>query len=160
MCARQLRTPEGDAATDVVLSTFRSNGLFLAAGDILAAGEGLTAARWQVLGALALAERALTVPQIARRMGLTRQAVQASVNRLRSERLVDAGKNPDHRRSPLIRMTKLGAARYAALEQRQIDWINDLASGLKRSELATAARVLQELSKRLEADASKRRKEK
>jgi DNA-binding MarR family transcriptional regulator len=160
MRSRQRRTPEGEAATDVVLSTFRSNGLLLAAGDILAAREGLTAARWQVLGALALAERALTVPQIARRMGLTRQAVQASVNRLRSEGLVDADENPDHRRSPLIAMTELGAAKYAALERRQIDWINELAAGLKRSELATAAWVLQELSQRLEANASKRRKEK
>jgi DNA-binding MarR family transcriptional regulator len=111
-------------------------------------------------GALAMAERALTVPQIARRMGLTRQAVQASVNRLRSEGLVDADENPDHCRSPLIAMAELGAAKYAALERRQIDWINELAAGLKRSELATAARVLQELSQRLEANASKRRKEK
>jgi DNA-binding MarR family transcriptional regulator len=112
-----------------------------------------------VLGALALAERALTVPQIARRMGLTRQAVQASINRLRSEGLVETDDNPDHHCSPLICMSELGAAKYASLDRRQIDWINDLASGLKRSELATAARVLQELSKRLEANASKRRKE-
>jgi DNA-binding MarR family transcriptional regulator len=159
MSAQHLRTPEGDAATEVVLNTFRSNGVFLAAGDVLAAEEGLTAARWQVLGALALAERALTVPQIARRMGLTRQAVQVSINRLRSEGLVESDENPDHRRSPLIRMSELGAARYAALDRRQIDWINDLASGFRRSELATAARVLQELSKRLEAKASNRRKE-
>jgi DNA-binding MarR family transcriptional regulator len=144
MSAQHLRTPEGDAATEVVLNTFRSNGVFLAAGDVLAAEEGLTAARWQVL---------------ARRMGLTRQAVQVSINRLRSEGLVESDENPDHRRSPLIRMSELGAARYAALDRRQIDWINDLASGFRRSELATAARVLQELSKRLEAKASNRRKE-
>lgn len=159
MPARQLRTPEGEAATDVVLSTFRTNGLLLAAGDVLAAREGLTAARWQVLGALALAERALTVPQIARRMGLTRQAVQASVNRLRSAGLVDADENPDHRRSPLIRMTEIGAARYAALDRRQIRWVNELAAGLAHSELATTARVLQELSERLDGNTPKRRKE-
>ena len=83
-------TPKGKTATDVVLQTFRANGLFLAAGDVLAAEHGLTAARWQVLGAVALGERPLTVPQIARRMGLTRQAVQASVNRLLGEALVEA----------------------------------------------------------------------
>src|SRR2546428_83660 len=73
---RETWTPKGKTATDVVLQTFRANGLFLAAGDLLAAEEGLTAARWQVLGAIALAGRPLTVPQIARRMGLTRQAGQ------------------------------------------------------------------------------------
>jgi DNA-binding MarR family transcriptional regulator len=147
---RETWTPKGKAATDVVLQTFRANGLLLAAGDVLAAAEGLTAARWQVLGAVALAGRPLTVPQIARRMGLTRQAVQASVNRLIGEMLVEAAENPDHRRSPIIRMTELGGEKYAAMQRRQVAWINDLAAGLKRSELAMTARVLQQLSNRLD----------
>jgi DNA-binding MarR family transcriptional regulator len=147
----QTRTPEGDAATDLVLRVFRANGAFLAAGDRLAAQEGLTSARWQALGAVALADRPLTVPQIARRMGLTRQAVQVSVNRLLEDGLVASEENPDHRRSPLIRLTDQGAARYAELERLQIGWINELASGLKPAELATAARVLQQLSSRLDA---------
>jgi hypothetical protein len=46
-----------------------------------------------------------------------------------------------------------------ALDWRQIRWINELAVGLPHSELATTARVLQELSDRLEANAPKRRKE-
>lgn len=151
------RTARADSATEVVLSTFRANGLFLAAGDVLAAKEGLTSARWQVLGAVALAGRPLTVPQIARRMGLTRQSVQASVNRLLSEALVEAGENPDHRRSPLIRLTKLGTRKYAELGRRQTRWISDLAAGLKVSELRTTARVLQELSDRLTPDAEMER---
>ena len=150
MTRRETWTPKGKTATDVVLQTFRANGLFLAAGDVLAAEEGLTAARWQVLGAVALAGRPLTVPQIARRMGLTRQAVQASVNRLLGEALVEAAENPDHRRSPIIRTTELGGEKYAAIQRRQVTWINDLAAGLKRSELETAARVLQQLSNRLD----------
>jgi DNA-binding MarR family transcriptional regulator len=144
------RTPQGDAATDVVLRTFRANGLFLAAGDRLAADEGLTSARWQVLGAVALEGRPLTVPQIARRMGLARQSVQASVNRLIADGLVEAATNPDHRRSPLIELTELGSRSYAALQQRQVGWVNELAAGLSASELATAARVLEKLSNRLE----------
>jgi DNA-binding MarR family transcriptional regulator len=151
MSDRATWTPQGEAATDVVLRAFRANGHLLAAGDLLAAEEGLTAARWQALGALALADRPLTVPQIARRMGLTRQAVQASVNRLLSEGLVEADTNPDHRRSPLIRLTELGAARYERLQRRQVSWINELATGLSQSELETTARVLEQLSNRLNA---------
>src|SRR6266508_246474 len=150
MRAESVRTPEGQAGTDVVLGVFRTNGFLVAAGDQLAAQEGLTAARWQVLGALALADRPLTVPQIARRMGLTRQAVQASVNRLLGDALVEAVENPDHRRSPLLRMTAAGSTRYEALERRQIRWINELASGLRRSELAAAARVLKRLGDKLD----------
>ena len=159
MTSRQARTPEGNVTTDVVLATFRPSGLLLAAGNRLAAKEGLTAARWQVLGAVALAGRPLTVPQIARRMGLTRQAVQASVNRLLGEALVETGDNLDHRRSPLIRLTELGSQTYAALDRRQTRWINELSLGLKISDLAAAVRVLHELSDRLENDGPNRAKE-
>lgn len=153
------RTAEGEAATEVILRAFRANGRLLVAGDQLAAAEGLTAARWQVLGAIVLAGQALTVPQVARRMGLTRQAVQSPVNRLTAERYVTAEQNPDHQRSPLIRLTELGRQRFAALDRRQIGWINALAAGLKVSELKTAAKVLGELSERLEPTAAKRGRE-
>jgi DNA-binding MarR family transcriptional regulator len=152
MIVQQTRTAEGDAATQVVLETFRVNGLLLAAGNRLAARERLTAARWQVLGAVALAGRPLTVPQIARRMGLTRQAVQASVNRLLAEALVEARGNLDHRRSPLIALTERGSQKYAAVDQRQVRWINELSAGLKITDLAAAARALRELGDRLETN--------
>jgi DNA-binding MarR family transcriptional regulator len=135
----------------VILSTFRSNGLLLAAGDRLAAEHGLTSARWQVLGAVALAKRPLTVPQIARRMGLTRQTVHTTVNRLLADGLVELVPNADHRRSQLVRLTELGGARYEAIDEEQAVWVNELASGLRRSELETTARVLGELCRRLEA---------
>jgi DNA-binding MarR family transcriptional regulator len=150
MTVQWARTAEGDAATAVVLEIFRDNGLLLADGNRLAAAEGLTAARWQVLGAVALAGRPLTVPQIARRMGLTRQAVQESVNRLLAEALVEARDNLDHRRSPLIGLTELGSQKYTAVDQRQARWINQLAAGLQSTDLAAAAHVLRDLGDRLE----------
>jgi DNA-binding MarR family transcriptional regulator len=144
------RTASGEAATEVILSTFRANGLLVAAGDVLSAEEGLTSARWQVLGAIALAERPLTVPQIARRMGLTRQSVHATVNRLLEDGLVELAANAEHRRSPLVRLTEAGNARYAAMDERQAAWVNELAAGIERSSLDTAADVLGKLCRRLE----------
>jgi DNA-binding MarR family transcriptional regulator len=152
MTGQRARTAEGDAATAVVLEIFRVNGLVLADGNRLAMAEGLTAARWQVLGAVALARRPLTVPQIARRMGLTRQAVQESVNRLLAEALVEARDNLDHRRSPLIGLTELGSQKYTAVDQRQSRWINELAAGLQITDLVVAARVLRDLGDRLESN--------
>jgi len=146
------RTPAGAAATEVILAVFRANGLLLASGDQLSAGEDLTSARWQVLGAIALADRPLTVPQIGRRMGLTRQSVHATVKRLSADGLVELVPNADHRRSRLVRMTELGERRYAAIDRRQIEWANGLARGIGRSDLETAARVLEELCGRLEAE--------
>jgi DNA-binding MarR family transcriptional regulator len=144
------RTREGEAATQVILSVFRANGLLLAAGDLLAADERLTSARWQVLGAVALAERPLTVPQIARRMGLTRQSVHATVGRLASDGLLTLAPNADHRRSPLVSLTERGSATYSATDRRQAAWVNRLAGGIGRKDLETTARVLGELCRRLE----------
>ena len=145
------RTPEGEAGTEVILSAFRATGRLLAGGDLLAAEEGLTSARWQVLGAITLAGRALTVPQIARRMGLTRQSVHATVKHLVGDGLLELTPNEDHRRSQLVGLTELGTATYAAMDKRQAEWVNRLAGGIGRSNLETAARVLDELSSRLEA---------
>jgi DNA-binding MarR family transcriptional regulator len=148
----QGRTRTGEAATKLILSTFRANGLLLDAGDLLTAGEGLTSARWQVLGALALADRPLTVPQIARRMGLTRQSVHATVNRLVHDGVLELAPNADHRRSALVGLTKEGLARYEAIDARQAAWINRLARGIPRSDIETAVQVIDELCRRLEDD--------
>lgn len=110
----------------------------------------MTAARWQVLGALALAERPLTVPQIARRMGLTRQSVHATVGRLVADGLLELAPNADHRRSQLVAMTTAGGEAYRTLDRRQAAWVNKLAAGLERSDLETTARVLGELCRELE----------
>jgi DNA-binding MarR family transcriptional regulator len=149
------RTPDGEAATRVILSTLRTNGLLLAAGDTLASEEGgLTPARWQVLGAIALAGQPVTVPQIARRMGLTRQSVHSTVNHLVHDGLAARILNADHRRSQLIRLTDAGMAAYSAIDARQAAWVNDLAEGIGRRKLDAAAALLDELSRRLEAQSA------
>jgi DNA-binding MarR family transcriptional regulator len=147
---RVSRTAEGEAATRLILATFRASGLLLASGGEVAAAEGLTTARWQVLGALALADRPLTTPQIARRMGLTRQSVHATVGHLATAGLLELVPNADHRRSALVRLTAQGAARYAAVDRRQAVWVNALAAGLDHADLERATTAVEELSRRLE----------
>jgi DNA-binding MarR family transcriptional regulator len=145
------RTREGEAGTNVILATFRANGLFVSAGDRLGAAEGLTSARWQVLGAIALENRPLTVPQIARRMGLTRQSVHVTTKALIDAGLLELVPNADHRRSPLVTMTELGRTACDAVDRVQARWVNELVDGIARSDLEKAARVLEELSRRLES---------
>jgi len=143
------RTSEGEIASDVILSIFRTNGALLAAGDVLAAEFGLTSARWQVMGAIALPDHALTVPQIARRIGLARQSVHSTVSRLMADGLVELIANADHRRSQLVRLTDRGRATFRAIDDRQAAWVNQLVAGLSGRDLETAERILNELSARL-----------
>lgn len=144
------RTATAELTTDVILSIFRVNGLLLEAGDIISGAEGLTSARWQVLGAVALAERAPTVPQIARRMGLTRQSVHATVKRLAEDGLVELVENDEHRRSPRVELTPRGLETYRSLDRVQATWVNELTRGIRRADLRAAKDVLDDLANKLE----------
>jgi DNA-binding MarR family transcriptional regulator len=142
----------GDAVTALILETFRLNGRLLAAGDVLVGGLGLTSARWQVLGAVAAAPVPLSVAQIARAMGLTRQAVQRLANDMESAGLLRFAANPNHRRAKLVIMTPRGQAAYAAAMKRQAPWAQALGQGLTAQQIAAAAVVLRTLRQRLERD--------
>jgi DNA-binding MarR family transcriptional regulator len=155
----ETRNATGEAATALILATFRANGRLLEAGDRLSAPHGLTSARWQVLGAVALADRPLTVPQTARRMGLTRQSVHASVEHLVSDGMLEFVPNAEHRRSQLVRLTDAGRTSYAAVDRDQAVWVNKLVRGVGRSDLESARAVLDQLVTRLEADRSERSSE-
>lgn len=137
--------------TELILETFRLNGELLGAGDNLVAGLGLTSARWQVLGAMGMAQNALPVAHIARNMGLSRQAVQRIVNELAAQNLVEFAPNPHHQRARLIVMTPKGKAVFDQAMARQGPWADALATGLEAQDMETALRLLRTLRERLQS---------
>ncbi|WP_409564761.1 MarR family winged helix-turn-helix transcriptional regulator [Methylobacterium sp. J-026] len=145
----EVRSRRRAALTDLILDVFRLNGVLLASGDALVADLGLTSARWQVLGAIALAPAPLPVAHLARTMGLTRQAVQRSVDELRADGLVRLEPNPHHRRAALVRMTEPGEAAYRAASRRQETWADALAADLPPEIIEAADGLLRALRARL-----------
>jgi len=131
---------DSEKITEIILSIFRLNGRVIAWGDSLSAEFGLTSARWQVLGAIALAHAPQTVPEIADRMGVTRQATQKQVNLLEGEGLVAARANPRHRRSPHYLLTAAGERTYAQVSEKYQAWVKeavaDAPSGILAGTLA------------------------
>jgi DNA-binding MarR family transcriptional regulator len=150
--AARHESASAEAITSLVLEVFRLNGRLLATGDRMMADMGLTSARWQVLGAIALAGARLPVAHIAHDMGLSRQAVQRLVNEMAADGLVSFADNPRHRRARLVVLTARGQAVFEEAMGRQEPWAQDLGAGMEASELATAARVLRAVTRRLEAD--------
>jgi DNA-binding MarR family transcriptional regulator len=144
-------TPAGQALTGLILSIFRLNGRLLVAGDRLVTGLDLTSARWQVLGAIALAERPQPVAWLARNMGLNRQGVQRIVNDMRDDGLLEIEPNPHHRRAHLVVLTKRGKQAFEAATRLQVPWVNGLAEGVGLKDLAITQRVVAELCERLES---------
>jgi len=145
-------TPQGALFTEVVLEIFRLNGALIGAGNRLGGSSGLTAARWQTLGAIALAGRALTVSQIARTMGLTRQSVQRVVDELEGSGIVRRTAHPESRRARLVSLTAAGESAYAKVSGRQRPWANRLAQGATQAQLTTALHVVRRLREQLETE--------
>ena len=144
------RTRAAEALTDLVLDVFKLNGLLLTAGDRIVARLGLTSARWQVLGAIAYAERAQPVAWLARDMGGNRQNVQRIVNDLRKAGLVTLEVNPHHRRASLVVLTDKGRRTFDEAMRVQAPWANLLSEDLAIKDIDTTRRVVAELRKKLE----------
>jgi DNA-binding MarR family transcriptional regulator len=143
-------TPEGAGFTDLILQVFKLNGRLLSAGDQLVSSLGLTSARWQVLGAIALSGAPQPVANIARDMGLTRQAVQRVVNELEAEGFLSFAPNPHHQRAKLVVLSKSGTKAFQAATKRQTPWANELARGFSARDIRTALGVVREIVTRLE----------
>lgn len=145
----QKHTPAGSAFTELLLNTFKLNGLLLATGDRLVRHLGMTSAQWQVMGAIDMAQVPLTVAQIARNMGLQRQSVQRLANILSTETFVRFIENPDHKRAKLVKLTERGQAILKKVKRVQVKWANQISSGIRERDLKQTEAVLQELSRRL-----------
>jgi len=146
------RTPAGEALTNVILDLFRLSSLLLTAGDRLVAGLGLTSARWQILGAIAYAERPQPVAWLARDLGANRQNVQRIVNDLHKEDLLAFEVNPHHRRAQLVVLTEKGMRTFETAMELQAPWVNSLSDGLSVKDIETVHRVVTELRKKLEGN--------
>ena len=143
------------AITDLILETFGLNGRLLAWGDALVADLGLTSARWQVLGAIALSQASLPVAHIARNMGLTRQAVRRLVNEMEADGLVRLAPNPHHQRARLVLLTERGQAAYDGAMQRYAPWTSTLAEGVRVKEIEAAVSVLRNVRRHLDNSAQR-----
>ncbi len=110
--------------------------------------EKQSRARWEVLLAVGSAS---TVPQVARRMGMTRQSVQRVADLLAEARLVRFEPNPDHRRSPILRTTEEGVRIRDRLERQMRGWGESAEELVDPEDLETALVVLRAIRSGLEA---------
>ncbi len=143
-------TSKGNLLTDIILETFKLNGLLVSSGDQLIKELGLTSARWKVLGALSRSDNPMTVPDIARMMGQSRQAVQRLCNEMMADGFVLTQDNPEHQRAKLLVLTQSGEQMYDQVMQKQIPWVNALVPDVKENDLETVSFVLKQLIQHLE----------
>jgi DNA-binding MarR family transcriptional regulator len=133
------RTPMPLIVADVyeLASRFRAN------GEAIASAIGQTQARWQVMSAASADPK--TVPQIARRLGVTRQNVQRIADLLVTENWASFETNPDHRGSPYLALNKRGRESLDRLTTAAAGHHAKLTRKLADSELTSIHRSLRRL---------------
>lgn len=133
--------------TELVDEVVRLSGAFLAEGDAITAPFGLTAARWLVLGALA--DESVSVSELARRRGLTRQSVRESAARLERDGLVIRMVDPDDARAPRLALTPLAREALEHIEPARAAWAERVSASVGADELSRALATLRAVAAQL-----------
>lgn len=142
-------TDAGRALTDLILTTFRLNGLLMQTAQDLAAAGDLTASWWQVIGGVL--DQPRTVAEVGRRMGMTRQGVQRVADLLVDRGLAEYRENPAHRRAKLLAPTETGYWAVRRISLVQHPWADRVGAAVGATDLATALDVMRRLIDVLES---------
>jgi DNA-binding MarR family transcriptional regulator len=145
------RMPQTGSASEVanelallIADVYELAGALRDAGEQLAAAASQTQARWQQL--TVISDGTWTVPQAARRLGVSRQAVQRVADLLVADGLARYDTNPGHRRSPHVRLTDHGEQALAAITETSAEWRQRVAEGLSAPELREIRARLEQIS--------------
>ena len=104
---------------------------------------GQSMARWQVLNTASSGK--CTVPDIARRLGLTRQSVQRVAHARVNDKLASLAPNPNRRNSPYLQLTLLGSQTWASIAHSLEQRLVRSSTGIGRKELKSARQDLRTL---------------
>jgi len=90
-----------------------------------------------------------TVPQLARARPVSRQFIQKLANEMAADELVEFIKNPEHKRSKLVRITAKGERLLMEMMEQDIKLGAWLVQDLNESDLRTATHVVRTLREKL-----------
>ena len=96
-------------------------------------------------------EQQLSVPAIAGKYRVSRQHVQVTVNQLISRGLIRALANPQHKRSPLMRLSELGRETFAEIRRNESVIIEKMFADLRSEDIDVTRQLLRSLLVRFES---------
>jgi DNA-binding MarR family transcriptional regulator len=148
----QNKTPASNALTDLIRTVLRMNATVQKSGTRLMRGTGITNARWQALSELFALEQRVTVSELARHMGLTRQAIQRLADDMASDGLVEFVENPGDARAMHLLLTEAGRAAYDDALEREWQWSNAIAADFDAAQIDRAVALLEAITQKIQAD--------
>ena len=134
----------------------RINGAFLEVAEKICSNDDLiTVPIWRVIAVIRI--RPMTVSDVAKYLGIKRQSVQSTVNQMKTKGLISFRKNPNHKTSPLVVLTKKGNDKVDDIFKYQKKltevFINDIDITMK--EVVSSREFLRALRENSEKNISK-----
>jgi len=109
---------------------------------------GLTATDRAVMESL-FPHEARTVPDIATHYSVSRQHVQTTVNRLLDQGLVRSETNPQHKRSPFLRLSRAGRDVFRGMRKREGALLDAVFADIEIADVAVTRRTLENILARI-----------
>ncbi|MEN8238346.1 MAG: MarR family transcriptional regulator [Actinomycetota bacterium] len=138
-----MSTEEQLLMSGIAKTVYRLNGHVLSIAEDLAGPVGLTGAWWQVLASVLRGP--MSVADISRFIGNSRQAVQRIADRLVEEGLVEFHDNPAHARAKLLAPTKRGRYAVRAIAPAHAELADRLATEFGKEKLAHLLELMEDL---------------
>lgn len=135
---------------DLFLEVFALQAALAAVVDRVHADAGLSTSQHKVIRTLRDAGDA-TVPDIALRLGVSRQFVQKVCNDLSTRGLVDFSTNPRHKRSSLVSLTAAGSDTFETARRREDALIERLLPHIDAERAAGARDLLAGIREKIDA---------
>ncbi len=136
---------EGSTLFELIFEIHRTHVKLMAMSDTVARSLGTTASRSLTVSVISGRSEPITVSEISRLMGVSRQHTQRTTDALVEKGLVEYLPNPNHRRAKLVRATDRGHALVEKLTQLGTTWVNETAVKLNQSGNVAALETLQHL---------------
>jgi DNA-binding MarR family transcriptional regulator len=146
------KTPASNAFTDLIRAVLRTNATVQKSGTRMMQGTGITNARWQTLSELFALQQRVTVSELSRYMGLTRQAVQRLADDMARDGLVEFVANPGDARAMHLLLTAVGKAKYDDALEREWQWTNAIAADFDAEQIDSAVVLLEAITQKMHTD--------
>jgi DNA-binding MarR family transcriptional regulator len=121
-------------------------------GTRMMRGTGITNARWQTISELFALEQRVTVSELSRYMGLTRQAVQRLADDMARDGLVEFVENPSDARAMHLLLIETGKATYHEALEREWQWTNAIAQDFDAAQITGAVALLEAIAQKMQTD--------
>lgn len=144
-----------DPLSRLSLLVFRAQRALNLEGDQLSAADGLTSAKWKVLGAVDLSVQPMSAAAIGRAMGLTRQAALKQTDQLKAMGLLVQQVNPSDARAPVYSLSPRGQLAYDRLSAAWREHSAALCHGITPDALDAASQVLTTLLAQMDSCAQR-----